>query len=219
MSKTRSRVPPGVAATVLFQNQHRCCIGGPDPTAACGPVQIHHIDENPANNDPQNLAVLCLRHHSEVTGNQGFGRNYSRAEIRLYKRSWEALCKARNGGANGDSHFSNGVAPICRFLKSVVLGAHEHLYPSFELKAADKITFSLLSNKPIEFLIMTRLQHASWLRKGEGMVYEQHTDVTEMEDYFEVPEDNDWLLIFCNHSIEEVEVAFSVFIWEAEPSS
>ena len=218
MSKTRSPIPPSVAAKLLFENQHRCCICGPNPNTDCGPgpVQIHHIDGNPANNAPRNLAVLGLVHHSKITGSQGFGRNYSQTEIRLYKKSWEALCKSRYESSNGSFHFSNGVEPIYRFIKSVVLGAHEHLYPSLELKAGDEVTFNLLSNKPVEFLIMTKRQHDRWLRNGEGMLYEQHTDVTEIDDYFEIPDDDHWLLIFCNHSAEEVEVAFSLSIWDAK---
>jgi hypothetical protein len=212
MGKSRSRIPSKVAAKLLFENQHRCCICGPEPKHDCGPVQIHHIDGNPANNDPRNLAVLDLRHHSEVTGSQGFGRNYSQTEIRLYKKSWEALCKGRYESSNGNSNYSNGVELVYRFIKRVVLGAHEHLYPSLELKAGDEITLNVLSNKPVEFLIMTKPQHDQWLKNGEGMLYEQHTDVTEIDDYFEVPENDQWLLIFCNHSAEEVEVAFSVSV-------
>lgn len=30
-------------------------------------LEIHHIDENPSNNDPDNLLVLCANHHSRVT--------------------------------------------------------------------------------------------------------------------------------------------------------
>lgn len=83
MPKVRISVPADVADEVLFANRHRCCVCH-EPRK---PVHIHHIDENPENNDPGNLAVLCLDHHSDVTGNEGLGRNYSENEIRLFKES------------------------------------------------------------------------------------------------------------------------------------
>jgi hypothetical protein len=60
--KIRISVPEEVAAEVLVASDHTCC--------KCEerglPVQIHHIDENPANGDPLNLGVLCLRCHDET---------------------------------------------------------------------------------------------------------------------------------------------------------
>jgi hypothetical protein len=69
----------------MFLNDHRCCIcreAGKD-------VHLHHIDGNPSNNDPNNLAVLCLDCHGRVTRRPGMGRAYTPGEVRKYKRSWE----------------------------------------------------------------------------------------------------------------------------------
>ncbi len=84
-SKRRPKVPVSIEAEVLFKSNHICCIcrtKGKD-------VQIHHIDGNKSNNNPANLAVLCLDCHSQVTGRRGLGRSYTPSEIRKYKRSWE----------------------------------------------------------------------------------------------------------------------------------
>jgi hypothetical protein len=214
MKKLRARIPPDVAAGLLFENKHQCCICR-EPNK---PVHIHHIDDNPANSDPQNLAVLCLDHHSAVTGNEGLGRDYSRREIRLFKVNWEAECENSQSHSSDESDWSEAeiVEPIHSLKKSVVLGGDEHLYHSFELEAGDEIDFSLSSSEPIEFLIMTRSQYDHWLRDGEGVLYEQHSDISELEDSFEVPTSANWLLIFCNDSDEEVEVRFSISTWPGE---
>jgi hypothetical protein len=84
-------IPRPIEASVLFDNDHTCCIcneKGKD-------VQIHHIDGNNHNNDPSNLAVLCLECHSKATARRGFGRKYSPLEVEKYKRNWEFAVKER----------------------------------------------------------------------------------------------------------------------------
>jgi hypothetical protein len=39
------------------------------------PIQIHHIDGDPANNAEENLAVLCLDCHDDTLVTGGFGRS------------------------------------------------------------------------------------------------------------------------------------------------
>jgi hypothetical protein len=52
----RPRIPEEIEVTVLFDNDHTCCV--------CRQyhkdVQLHHIDGDNRNNDQSNLAVLCL---------------------------------------------------------------------------------------------------------------------------------------------------------------
>jgi len=75
----------------MFDNDHTCCIcreRGKD-------VLIHHIDGDKNNNDPANLAILCLDCHSKVTGERGLGRKYSELEVKKYKRNWEYMVRKR----------------------------------------------------------------------------------------------------------------------------
>ena len=84
-------VPQKIADNLMFENDHTCCIcriKGKN-------VQIHHIDGNNSNNDPSNLALVCLECHSKVTGDEGLGRRYSSGEIKRYKRTWESMSKER----------------------------------------------------------------------------------------------------------------------------
>jgi 5-methylcytosine-specific restriction endonuclease McrA len=85
MPKRRSKVPKKTEAELMFDNEHTCCI-----CRECGrDVLIHHMDGDKNNNDPLNLAIVCLDCHSKVTGERGLGRKYSELEVKKYKRSWE----------------------------------------------------------------------------------------------------------------------------------
>lgn len=57
MSKNRIGIPKTTQETILKEYSHSCAICyAPNP-------QLHHIDENPSNNDPLNLIPLCPNHH------------------------------------------------------------------------------------------------------------------------------------------------------------
>jgi hypothetical protein len=54
---TRKAIPKPTRDSVLKEFNHRCAICGTDKP------QIHHIDEDPSNNDPLNLIPLCPNCH------------------------------------------------------------------------------------------------------------------------------------------------------------
>lgn len=57
MAKRRASIPRAVRDNVLAGFSHRCGICGADNP------HLHHIDENPSNNDPHNLLPLCPNCH------------------------------------------------------------------------------------------------------------------------------------------------------------
>ena len=66
--KNRVTIPKDIADKVMFNHNNTCCVCRiPNKE-----TQIHHIDENPANNDIDNLAVLCLECHNktQITGDR-----------------------------------------------------------------------------------------------------------------------------------------------------
>ena len=56
MGKQRVSIPNDLAAEVMFASDRTCCVCRLEKHK----VQIHHIDENPTNNNYDNLAVICL---------------------------------------------------------------------------------------------------------------------------------------------------------------
>jgi hypothetical protein len=57
MSNCRTTIPKATRDIVLNEFNHRCAMCGADRP------QIHHIDENPGNNTPENLIPLCPNNH------------------------------------------------------------------------------------------------------------------------------------------------------------
>ncbi len=96
MAKDRVPIPPEVAAEVLFASDHTCCVCR-DPGRA---VQIHHIDENPANNTKANLSVLCLLCHDDTQIKGGFGRKLGADLVTQYRDDWHARVDIRRDKAD-----------------------------------------------------------------------------------------------------------------------
>src|SRR5687768_10032767 len=57
MKKIRKAIPVKVSTEVLKEYHHKC--------AVCGVAvpQLHHIDQDPSNNDPRNIIPLCPNCH------------------------------------------------------------------------------------------------------------------------------------------------------------
>lgn len=89
----RLRIPQTVTDEVLFASDHTCCVC----RTPHKDVQLHHIDRNRRNNDPGNLAVVCLDCHSNVSGHRGLGKSYSIGEVRRCKRNWEHSVQEARG--------------------------------------------------------------------------------------------------------------------------
>jgi len=96
MPKERAPIPPEVAAAILVASAHTCC----KCEERGAPIQIHHIDDNPGNNDPANLAVLCLRCHDETQIRGDFARHLSAESVRLYRDKWIARVEQRRREAD-----------------------------------------------------------------------------------------------------------------------
>src|SRR5438105_1928851 len=63
--KRRVSIPAATKRRIMIEAAFRC---GLDRCATPGgPLDIHHIDEDPSNNDEMNLLVLCAGHHAQVT--------------------------------------------------------------------------------------------------------------------------------------------------------
>jgi len=92
MAKERTEIPTEVASAVLFDQDRTCCVCR-EPGKH---VQLHHIDEDPSNNSPGNLAVLCLEHHNDTQLRGGFARKLSAETVIRYRDEWiEAVRRRR----------------------------------------------------------------------------------------------------------------------------
>jgi hypothetical protein len=68
----------------MFHSDSTCCVCRERGKA----TQIHHIDEDPSNNAPVNLAVLCLECHNQTQVKGGFGRKLTDSVLTKYRDEW-----------------------------------------------------------------------------------------------------------------------------------
>src|SRR5437016_4380448 len=94
--KDRIPVPDGVATLLMFGSDRTCCVC----RQRGEPIQIHHIDEEPSNNDLHNLAVLCFHCHDETQIRGGFGRKLDPAQVTYYRDDWHRRVEARREAAD-----------------------------------------------------------------------------------------------------------------------
>ena len=94
--KKRSEVPDEVAAEVLFASDFTCCVCREKGKA----VQLHHVDEDPSNGAPENLAVLCLECHNKTQVKGGFSKNLGHEEVTKYRKDWIIRVQTRRDKAD-----------------------------------------------------------------------------------------------------------------------
>lgn len=91
MAKRRKKIRSEIETEILFNSDKTCCICK-DPNKG---GQIHHIDEDPGNNDPSNLIVVCTHHHDEIHKKSTITKGFSPNLLRKYKRIWEQTVREK----------------------------------------------------------------------------------------------------------------------------
>jgi len=100
--KRRTKIPIRIEETVLFDSNRTCCL-----CRASNAVQVHHIDGNPDNNIINNLAVLCINCHDQVTKKGGITKNTSPGLVRRYQDEWYKIVRKRKEKQISDVKIKN----------------------------------------------------------------------------------------------------------------
>jgi hypothetical protein len=80
-----------IQAKVLYDSDRKCCVCGDKSKRH---IQIHHIDGNNENNEPDNLAVLCLDCHADTQLKGGFSRKLNPKVIKIYRNKWVEIVRS-----------------------------------------------------------------------------------------------------------------------------
>ena len=212
MSETMSRpkVPDAIAVAVLAANKHTCCI-----CEERKHVQLHHIDGDESNNDPANLAVVCLDDHSRVTGDEGLGRRFSPAEVRVYKKRWEAICSG-SSRRDEDEEDDKPEEPLYSTVQSRLLRKDENYSYEFEIEEGQELSVSISADDYIDASICTPRDVKRWLDGHDLMEYEGDEDVRECELSFVPDKSGRYVVLLVNRSDDDVDVTVDVAIWAAD---
>jgi phosphopantothenoylcysteine synthetase/decarboxylase len=93
MAKPRVTVPENVRLDVIARANSRCCI------CQTPFVQVHHIDSDPSNNDPGNLAPLCPNCHNQAHATAGMTVNLTPSRVAALRDRWYRYCDQRKDGS------------------------------------------------------------------------------------------------------------------------
>jgi len=84
MKKERETVPADIKRLLLIECGFKCSV--PNCAIQWPTLQFHHIDEDPANNQTNNILLLCPTHHQMVTS-----KHIDRKSCELLKQSLTAF--------------------------------------------------------------------------------------------------------------------------------
>ena len=104
----RPRLPEHVAACVLVLSRRRCCLCyGLERDTGMKIGQIAHLDQDPANNDPDNLVFLCFAHHDQYDTRTSQSKGLLRSEVVAHR---DELYAALSGAFGRGSPFARARA-------------------------------------------------------------------------------------------------------------
>jgi len=211
MVKERLPVPGPVRDKLLAANRHTCCICH-EPRH---PVEIHHINENPADNAWDNLALLCRNCHGLVSAKGPLGSGYRPGEVLRYKQLWEKRCAQA-----AEDEIEEPTEEVHE-TKQIDGNGNEE-YP-FDMEEGDELVFSISANDYLDAVICEEEDIEAW---SDGEHDEERplpecfwyrTNIMEGADYrFVAPEDGRYILLLINWDKDPTDVEVDAAVWEAE---
>ena len=111
----RKRIPVETVAEWLVRSRRGCCLCyGLDGDLSEKEGQIAHLDGDRSNNDRDNLAFLCLRHHDRYDSRTSQSKGLTMGEVKRYRTELYELVKERGIGQ------SEGEGPGAADVREVV---------------------------------------------------------------------------------------------------
>ena len=110
MASERVALPEIKKLEIITLCNNRCCI------CQTPFVVIHHIDNNPSNNNLDNLAPLCPNCHSQAHSTTKLITNLTSERVKLLRNKWYEYCEKRKEGANVSP---NAILKVKNFVRSV----------------------------------------------------------------------------------------------------
>jgi hypothetical protein len=126
----RKPIPDKTVAELLVRSRRRCCLCyGLDGDLSEKKGQIAHLDGDRSNNDWDNLAFLCFRHHDRYDSRTSQSKGLTIREVKRYRDDLYHVVKERGIGQAererpGAAHVQEVVQvgnPLIRLLRGVRL--------------------------------------------------------------------------------------------------
>lgn len=92
MAKKRIKIPNITAMRIFYKSAKTCAVCKNNNK----PLFIHHIDENPSNNNEENLILICAECHNEAHTKHDYSINLDNKRLLFFKTEWEKEIKEKS---------------------------------------------------------------------------------------------------------------------------
>jgi hypothetical protein len=158
MNKKRVTLNEHQRLEIISKSNNSCCI------CQIPFIIVHHIDGDPSNNDPDNLAPLCPNCHSQAHSTSQLTTNLNPSRIKLLRDKWYEYCERRKEGANIRT---NAILKVKNFYRSVGYPAYgwaktfSALDPGYKELTVDEIINRIFStsNRDDIVTILETMKH------------------------------------------------------------
>ena len=211
--KDKLKIPPETVDKLMVSCGHRCCLGH-EIYNQNYPLDIHHLDENRENNDPDNLMPLCKNCHlGKVHATFPFGRKYTIRELKQLRDEWyesikmykEEAAKSASSQLDESAHLMGYLEFYASFSNSEIsYGEKSHIKFQIINSANRKVkllnyqfyVYYLLFNRLIPYISFSK--HHWDLKENEipahdSLLYE-FDDVDPVKAYLSLNKIGEWII-------------------------
>lgn len=178
MPKNRVDVPESTLAELLSRSNNRCCV------CQTPFVVVHHVDNDPSNNDADNLAPLCPNCHSQAHSKGGMHRNLTQDRIKRMRDIWYSYCDQRQ---ETDAAEPRAVARLIAFVQYLENGGYlppRSWKKTFGVFHPEYANMSKLDMAERLFSTTNRADLVTYLEAVKGMYAELFYGVGGVEEKF-----------------------------------
>jgi hypothetical protein len=115
LAAIRIAIPEATRLEIIAKSNNRCCV------CQTPFVQIHNLNEDPADNRIENLAPLCPNCHAQAGRTNNMINNLNADRIRALRDRWYTYCERRHEGSNIEA---NALLRLKNFVRSIGLAQH-----------------------------------------------------------------------------------------------
>ena len=118
-------ISQNIANSILIESGFQCVV-----CKSSNAIQIHHIDHDRSNNNPDNLVTLCANHHNQAHTQSTTSRNLTPVLLNEFKKTHNIKIS------------DNDLDPISKF-KELIIKYSQDLLPASALPSAELLGFGL----------------------------------------------------------------------------